>query len=1590
MDKEYNFQILLPNGTTVRLKFYNPEPKMPFRDFIQRVEKEYVRAWKQSGSVKRKREVNWKGGSFLLVDADDMKIQNVVNFKNFKQQECHILRLQDGLEDITTTFENMWDLTPDTDLIKELPQEYTFETALADLIDNSLQAVWSSEVSYKHISVDIDDDMISIFDTGPGMDGSNENSIVKWGKMGASLHRSYKEQAIGVKPPYLKPFFGMFGYGGPIASMQLGRCALVSSKKKDSKKVYTLSLDRDALLSSNWKTGGSMRDPEEDEMRRTPHGSFTKVEISEPKSKVDVHQLRCKLKDIYFPYIQYDEDAKSGKTQMPVKFEVNGVNLTEIAGGEIATTNVHSCNGPEFVLQLQFSCKQDNMRKHRSPNLKTYRKANARLKCVYFPIEKGKENIDKIVEKLGTRENFETFSRVSIRRLGRLLPDARWGLLPFMDMKQKRGTLAQLLKRCCMRVKCFIETDAGFNPTRSKTDLAQHCPFTTALRNFGDKPLENENDIKVQIYKDGNLLNPLQLKKEYEDWLIQMHRYDDDEADCGEDQPVFVVSPANKKALRISSEVARVHKSIMRNGRTWSCGQRIKILKGACAGVHNNNVYATIEYFLLEGLQDESGGEARILCRPSSLPDEKGCLLSVNNGETNLDMGGSLSIPLSVIDAGKCIAVDKTEWDIHIEKRRQKSPSTIELLGAEQCQELEVNGALVDARAGKSPPEEVVAIVRPGNYVSSSSSKSLDQKYIVKSNLEMTMKVNFKGDADERPNVSHIYSERVGPKSLKGIQGLYVFSVKHKLNGFYRSAGVYTFSFHLNESDCKSSERSVQIKPSSKVGKWVLLNDDQLTLHRVRVGSVFPPLSIACLDEFGNRIRFATVKVAVKVQTNEGLLLFHVEKFTPEFSEHTLTVKDMLMESSELDKLRPTYGATLVVCRSDDKFSVSVPCEVNPGPLWNVMASPIFENQVLPGYTIQEFILEMFDQYGNHVIEGTQVQLNVEGLSIQDRLGTARTVDRHGCIDLGGLLKVTAGYEKSVSISIYSGNNVLLNLQSQTEKRMLRIATKVPDACVAGTQLENLVFEVVNSDGVVDATIHHEEKSGQLHMLTIKDDSSFMEESLRFTFNHGRCTVPTIFVPEVEESFNFVAAHSCYPELHLNIKVPVVQALKEKYDHLLTEEEKHDGSPTPWEVSPLQEFLQPVGNLMVPKVDQQEFQSPCNRPCSYGNTSLLPDSSGLQQLVNLKEQLVYSKNTMDKHGTRIGDMEKKLETLKEMKEKATQELYKLQGCIGSYKKHLINHIESMPHTAAAIICALSREVSFEESSNHFMGDVIGLVALLGTVCTSNLSRILAEYLGKDQMLAIVCKSFEAAGALEKFVQSDHKEVDSMYPFCNPALLQKNPTHGRSFVICLEDIRPYTGELDLSDPQRKLALPDPVLPSGMVPDGFLGYAVNMVDLDCHHLQMLTSAGHGLRETVLYCLFGQLQVYKTREDMVAARASIKHGAVSLDGGIMKQNGLTSFGVGDIEICFPVAESRELSTSINAVEVEMQIEEKKSTLTDINRCIQTVHKFHRKAKKKFEKAKKLGHKLLEDIRSSQEQSPSPKKEGRQLVNTSSSQSS
>ncbi|KAH1040040.1 hypothetical protein J1N35_041783 [Gossypium stocksii] len=86
-----------------------------------------------------------------------------------------------------------------------------------------------------------------------------------------------------------------------------------------------------------------------------------------------------------------------------------------------------------------------------------------------------------------------------------------------------------------------------------------------------------------------------------------MHHMYDEEIDSGEDPPVLIVNPLNKKALRISSDVIRVYQALKRKKLLWKSGQKIKVLKGAYAGCYKNNVYATIEYFLIEGFEGDSG-----------------------------------------------------------------------------------------------------------------------------------------------------------------------------------------------------------------------------------------------------------------------------------------------------------------------------------------------------------------------------------------------------------------------------------------------------------------------------------------------------------------------------------------------------------------------------------------------------------------------------------------------------------------------------------------------------------------------------------------------------------------------------------------------------------------------------------------------------------------------------------------------------------------------------------------------------------------------------------------------------------------------
>ncbi|KAG8045462.1 hypothetical protein GUJ93_ZPchr0008g12260 [Zizania palustris] len=247
----------------------------------------------------------------------------------------------------------------------------------------------------------------------------------------------------------------------------------------------------------------------------------------------------------------------------------------------------------------------------------------------------------------------------------------------------------------------------------------------------------------------------------------------------------------------------------------------------------------------------------------------------------------------------------------------------------------------------------------------------------------------------------------------------------------------------------------------------------------------------------------------------------------------------------------------------------------------------------------------------------------------------------------------------------------------------------------------------------------------------------------------------------------------------------------------------------------------------------------------------------------------------------------------------------------------IQSILNQDKTAAGIICQLKVRHYQQVSKMSLMKDVLGIVASMGKVNDDNLSRILSEFLGLDNMLGVVCKTYDGVKSLDW-------KISGWKVHC----------------LCLENIRPFSGDFMVNDPQRKLVLHKPRLPNGECPPGFLGFAVNMIHLDLTNLSCLTAGGHGLRETLFYCLFSHLQVYKTRAELRDAIPLINDGAVSLDGGILRPNG--SFCLGNrtsLGVKFPVTANLGVSNLPDTItELEEQFKhknwEKERLLEDMKR--------------------------------------------------------
>nr|KAJ0222184.1 hypothetical protein LSAT_V11C200085250 [Lactuca sativa] len=131
---------------------------------------------------------------------------------------------------------------------------------------------------------------------------------------------------------------------------------------------------------------------------------------------------------------------------------------------------------------------------------------------------------------------------------------------------------------------------------------------------------------------------------------------------------IMIVGIAGIKRNQNNYHLFMPHKSFQ---HTMDSGQKIKILKGACAGFHKTNIYATLEYIILEGIQGDAG-EAWIICRRIEVLEEDGCLLESANGNPTFDFRKYELVPINVIDSGKAKIGRKKEFDAALRELRGK------------------------------------------------------------------------------------------------------------------------------------------------------------------------------------------------------------------------------------------------------------------------------------------------------------------------------------------------------------------------------------------------------------------------------------------------------------------------------------------------------------------------------------------------------------------------------------------------------------------------------------------------------------------------------------------------------------------------------------------------------------------------------------------------------------------------------------------------------------------------------------------------------------------------------------------------------
>lgn len=222
MPHTFEFVVYLPNRTSIEVRVPAEACRnLTVQGFVKLVKVEVGRS---CDTKVKQRGILW-GKHVVVRDFQGRPVQDGEFASSCESKAGKVLLLYDLHPNTVHFHPGFWNVTPEPHMLEVLPQDYTLFSALADELDNSLQAVYQLQPGKQRlicVNLDHKDGIISIYDTGKGMDGTPDNCIAKWGTLGSSTNRHVVPEAIGGDPPYLKPNFGMYGFGGISAGFHLG------------------------------------------------------------------------------------------------------------------------------------------------------------------------------------------------------------------------------------------------------------------------------------------------------------------------------------------------------------------------------------------------------------------------------------------------------------------------------------------------------------------------------------------------------------------------------------------------------------------------------------------------------------------------------------------------------------------------------------------------------------------------------------------------------------------------------------------------------------------------------------------------------------------------------------------------------------------------------------------------------------------------------------------------------------------------------------------------------------------------------------------------------------------------------------------------------------------------------------------------------------------------------------------------------------------------------------------------------------------------------------------------------------------------